>query len=163
MIGYVFEGPIREAIHQLKYRRQRRVARPLAGLLVEPLRAFPSESCVMMPIPMHAARLAERGFNQADILGIEVARTTAMPYTNNALVRVRATEQQAHLNARERRANMQGAFVWQAKGTPPKRVLLIDDVLTTGATMSACALALKQAGVGEVYGVALARSKPDLS
>jgi ComF family protein len=160
-IAYVFQSPLREAVHQLKYRRLRRMARPLGALMAERLSTQPPEIDAVLAIPLHAARLAERGFNQAEALAREVAQTIGLPLINDSLVRIRATEQQARLDARARTENMRGAFSWQGTA-PPRRILLVDDVLTTGATMGACAEVLRDAGAQAIHGLALARSRPDL-
>jgi ComF family protein len=157
-IAFVFGGPLRKAVHTLKYRAGRRVAEPLGQLMGEYLGSNPVWIDALIPIPLHAGRLAERGFNQAELLARAVARTTGSALINDGIVRIRATGQQAHLDARARRENMRGAFAWQGRSAPPRRVLLVDDVLTTGATMSACAQVLREAGAEEVYGLALARS-----
>ena len=161
-IAYIFQSPLREAVHQLKYRRVRRVAEPLGLLMAEHVVARPVAADAVLAIPLHAARLAERGFNQAEALAREIARLLDLPLIENGLARVRATEQQARLDARARAENMRGAFAWRGTA-PPRRLLLVDDVLTTGATMGACAVALRDAGAEAVYGLALARSRPDLS
>jgi ComF family protein len=160
-IAYVFQSPLREAVHQLKYRQMQRMAQPLGALMAAHLAAPPIAADAVLAIPLHAARLAERGFNQAEALAREAAQALRLPYIGNGLVRLRATEQQARLDARARAENMRDAFGWQGNA-PPRRVLLVDDVLTTGATMGACAQALRAAGVEAVHGLALARSRPDL-
>jgi ComF family protein len=161
-IAYIFQSPLREAVHQLKYRRVRRVAEPLGLLMAEHVVAQPVAADAVLAIPLHAARLAERGFNQAEALAREIAQLLDLPLIDTGLARVRATEQQARLDARARTQNMHGAFAWRG-AAPPRRLLLVDDVLTTGATMGACALALRNAGAEAVYGLALARSRPDLA
>ena len=158
-IGFVFEGPLREAIHQFKYQRRHRMAKPLGRLLAAQASPSFAANAIIVPVPLHAARQRERGFNQAEILAEEVARALMLPVLREGLVRQRATEQQAHLDARQRRENVRGAFVWQGTAAPPKRVLLLDDVITTGATIGACAEALRRAGAREVYALALARSR----
>lgn len=158
-IAYVYRDPLRTAIHQLKYRRRRRVAQPLGELLAPIAAPHIANIDAIQAIPMHAARLNERGFNQADLIARALGAAIKLPCLARGLVRVRATEQQVHLNAQERRENMRDAFAWRNPAPPPARVLLIDDVLTTGATMSACALALREAGCREIYGIALARSR----
>lgn len=158
-IAFVFEGPLREAIHTLKYGRRRRMARPLGALLAEHLRARPLPAQTLLAVPLHPARQAERGFNQAAELARELARGAGQTLLEDGLVRVRATSQQAQLNAVQRRENIRGAFAWRGPTAPPQRVLLVDDVLTTGATLGACAAALRQAGAQEVYAIALARSR----
>lgn len=157
-IAFVFQSPLREAIHQLKYRRVRRMAEPLGALLAAQIAGQASGIDAVLAIPLHASRLAERGFNQAEALAAEVARTIGRPLMTEQLFRTRATAQQAHLDARGRAENMRDAFGWRG-APPPLRVLLVDDVYTTGATMAACAEALRAAGTEAVYALALARSR----
>lgn len=156
-VAFVFEGPLRHALHQLKYRRVRRVARPLGALLATHLRTLPWPLDALAPIPLHRQRLAERGFNQAELLAREVAAISGLPLIVGPLMRVKATRQQALLDTPGRIENVANAFIWN--GTPPPaRIALVDDVLTTGATVNACARALRIAGTREVYALALARS-----
>ena len=161
-IAYIFQSPLREAVHQLKYRRVRRVAGPLGALMAEHVIAQPVAVDAVLAIPLHSKRLAERGFNQAEALAREIATLLDLPLIDTGLARVRATEQQAHLDARARAENMRDAFAWRGTA-PPRRLLLVDDVLTTGATMGACAIVLRDAGAEAVHGLALARSRPDLA
>jgi ComF family protein len=154
----VYDERVQAAVHALKYRKQRRVARPLGELLAGHLRANPLPGDSLVPVPLHAERLAERGFNQAEALAQRLSQCNGLPLIATGLVRQRDTGHQARLNRRERQENITGAFVWRAKTPPPKRVLLVDDVLTTGATLAACALALRAAGTQEVRAVAVARS-----
>lgn len=162
-IAFLFQSPLREAVHQFKYQKMRRMARPLGALLASHLTAHPLEVDALLPVPLHPDRLAERGFNQAEALASEVARIMHLPLVTEGLVRVRMTEQQARLDARSRRENMRNAFQWRGTSAPPRRILLVDDVLTTGATLDGCAGALRNAGAEAVYGLALARSRRDLS
>lgn len=159
-VAYTFQSPLREAVHQLKYRRVRRMARPLGELLA----AHALDRCrdveAVLAIPLHRERLAERGFNQAEALAGEVARMLRIPLLGAGLVRTRATQQQAKLDARARAENMRDAFRWEG-APPPRRVLIVDDIYTTGATMGACAEALRSGGAAAVYGLALARSRLD--
>jgi ComF family protein len=159
-IAFLFGGPLRQAVHAFKYRRVRRLARPLGSLMASHVAAKPFLCDALLAVPLHRERLAQRGFNQAEALAHELARALHLPLLGAGLERVRATEQQAHLDARGRAENMRGAFRWSG-ATPPKRVALVDDVLTTGATLGACAEALRNAGAEVVYGLALARSRPD--
>jgi ComF family protein len=156
---FVFGGALREAIHRLKYEQVHRMAAPLAELLVPHM--LPAD--VLMPVPLHPRRLAERGFNQSELLAHHLATFSGVPVQAEGLARCRDTAHQVGLDARARQANVQGAFVWQHPTPPPARVLLVDDVLTTGATLGACALALRQAGTREVRALALARSQPESS
>ena len=158
-IGYVFQSPLREAIHQLKYRKAQHVAEPLGTLLATQIAAQARELDAVLAVPLHADRLAERGFNQAEALARAVARGLRLPLISGPLVRVRATEQQAtQADSRARAENMRGAFAWHG-APPPARLVLVDDVYTTGATMGACAEALRHAGAASVCGLALARSQ----
>jgi predicted amidophosphoribosyltransferase len=110
-----------------------------------------------MAVPLHAGRLAERGFNQSEELAARLARRTGLPLVPG-LLRCRDTGHQASLGRRARQGNVEGAFVWAVPAPPPARVLLVDDVLTTGATLAACADALRAAGTREVRAIAIARS-----
>lgn len=160
-VVYVFESPLRDVVHCLKYKRVRRMALPLAGLLDAHLCQHPLPADAVIPVPLHPRRMAERGFNQSELLARHLARTGGMALVTNGLTRQRNTEHQARLDMRQRQQNMHNAFVWQKREPPPARVLLLDDVLTTGATITACAHALRQAGTTEVRALALARSRPE--
>ncbi len=152
-----FESPLREAIHALKYQRRTVAAAPLAALALRIHGdALPPVDAVIA-VPLFADRLRERGFNQAALLAAALAEGLARPHLDGPLVRVRPTEHQAHLGREERQANVAAAFAWRGS-PPPARILLVDDVLTTGATLVACAAALQSAGATEVHGLALARS-----
>jgi ComF family protein len=160
-IAFVFDGALREAIHRLKYDRVRRMAGPLGELLAQHMRAQPQPADVLVPVPLHPRRMAERGFNQSELLAQHLSRLSGIPMLASGLVRSRDTAHQVGLDARERHENVREAFVWQQPARPPARVLLIDDVLTTGATLVACAHALRLAGTREVRALVLARSQPD--
>jgi ComF family protein len=151
-----YEGRLRELIHLFKYSRVRPLARPLGSYLAS---AIPRDQSfdVVVPVPLHWRRLWERGFNQSDLLARAVARRYGAPVVR-ALRRRRATATQAGLTNARRRANVAGAFaVKRARAVSGRRVLLVDDVMTTGATASACAGALKRAGSRYVAVLALAR------
>ena len=151
---YPFEGVVREAIHVFKYNGERGLAVPLAALLAA---HRPLEADALAAVPLHAERQRERGFNQAALLAQELGRIWGIPLVTT-LIRVRATDHQVGQSARDRSANVQGAFVWDSQTPPPARIVLIDDVLTTGATLIACAEALCAAGASEVEGLTLARA-----
>lgn len=158
-IAFVFEGVIRPAIHHLKYYKKRRIGHLLGDILGDYCKAEQLSGDAIIPLPLHHKRKQERGFNQSELLAERVASLNRIPLLLGTVERVKYTEQQAHLDAAARRRNMQHAFRWKSAQAAPKRVLLIDDVLTTGATMAACADALRLAGCQEVRGVALARSR----
>lgn len=151
---YQYDSPLREAIHMLKYRRRRAMARPLGMLLVEALPDFADACRAIVPVPLHRSRLRERGFNQSALLAEAVAGATGLPLRED-LTRTRPTAHQVGMDRQAREANVRGAFAWEGRRAP-QSVLLLDDVLTTGSTMRECARALHAAGAVEVYGLALA-------
>lgn len=159
--AYVFEGPLREAIHALKYDRVKRIAPILGDLLSDYLQTHAMPIGAIIPVPLHKQRLAERGFNQSELVAQRLAETCGKPLLVKGLFRKRDTAHQVGLDAQERKQNMYNAFVWRGSSAPPPRVLLIDDVLTTGATLNACAQALKAAGSREVRALTLAQSASD--
>lgn len=151
-----YDGVLRDLIHLFKYARIRPLARPLGALLVS---AIPREQGfdAVVPVPLHWRRRLARGFNQSRLLAAAVAKRYGVPVTD-ALKRARATSTQAGLTHARRRANVAGAFAARRKeAVAGKRVLLVDDVMTTGATATACAAALKRAGARYVGLLVLAR------
>lgn len=157
----------RSAIRALKFRRQRRLAQPLGRLLVEAIqRAGVAPIDLVIPMPLHASRKRERGYNQAALLAGPVARALALPLRDDALARVRATRPQTHLHRDARRANVAGAFALTgpaaARALAGQRILLIDDVTTTGATLESAAEALLDAQPAAIYAAAVARPLRDL-
>ena len=151
-----FEGPLQKLIHLLKYSKVESLAGPLGALL---LRALPRDGNYdhVMAMPMHWRKRWERGFNQAELLATPVARRFGLKLSTN-LQRSRYTKAQAGLDEAGRRDNLKGSFRVKSPGAlVGKRVLLIDDVLTTGATLRAAGAALKQAGAKHVTVLTLAR------
>jgi ComF family protein len=159
-----YEGGMREAIHALKFAGRAVLAAPLGRLLAEAapaaLPVAPGEWAEgLVPVPLHPARLAERGFNQAVLLAAPCAAAWRVPVLGRALVRSRPTRPQTDLDAEARRANVRDAFsVARPAEVAGRRLLLVDDVLTTGATAGAAARALRAAGAAAVGVVALARA-----
>jgi ComF family protein len=113
---------------------------------------------LVVPVPLGMARLKTRGYNQAALLAYPLSLVTGLVHKPKAIMRTKETQTQVGLSLASRRANVQDAFSADNKVVAGKRVLIIDDVITTGATMHACASALIQAGAKEVYGLALARA-----
>lgn len=154
----IFEGPLRQAIHHLKYSGRSSLAEPLSSFLCERWIAGPLPADLIVPVPLHEARLRERGYNQSTLLAGQLARTSKLPLAEDALKRIRATTPQITLNAIEREANVRDAFEARADLAAGRRILLVDDVCTTGATLAACSRALKQAGATSVWALTLARA-----
>jgi ComF family protein len=154
-----FDGTLREAIHGFKYHNLQDLAIPLGRLMGDywEKNSLPAE--VIVPVPLHPGRLRERGYNQAALLARELGKSIGLPVWENDLVRVRATRPQVKLNAQERRENVNDAFRCSNAGLKDKRVLLIDDVCTTGATLEACGIALRQVGARSVWAFTLARAR----
>jgi len=154
-----FDGTLREAIHHFKYSNRQGLAVPLGKLMGDYWQQSPLPAEIIVPVPLHPGRLTERGYNQAALLARELGKDIALPVSENGLVRVRATRPQVDLNAGERKENVRGAFHCPGMGLKGKRVLLIDDVYTTGATLEACSIALRQVGVRSVWALTLARAR----
>ena len=153
-----FDGVMRQAIHQLKYRNLRALAQPLAKLLNNYLGTNPMPGEVLVPVPLHHKRLRERGYNQSSLLTKELGKLTNLPVVDDCLIRLRHAPPQARTSTvDERRSNVAGAFTCRDRRLQDKQVLLIDDVSTSGATLDACAAALKAAGATAVWGLVLAR------
>lgn len=147
---------MRKLIHLYKYGKVQTLARPLGELL---LRALPRDERfdLVVPVPLHWRRRWQRGFNQAELLARLVAARRAIPVTK-VLRRVRSTSAQAGLSGTGRRRNVAAAFRCRNSSLMKgRRVLLIDDVMTTGSTAAACALALKRAGASRVALLTVAR------
>lgn len=143
------------ALRMLKFDARRRLAAPLAALLRERI-ALPTPA-LLVPVPLHPAKLRRRGFNQAALLARHVARTNELPHDPTVLRRTRDTDPQAGLSRAARLANLGGAFAASPALHGRERVVLVDDVATTGATLAACAAALRAVGVRDVAAVVVAR------
>jgi len=155
---YRFEGLVRQAVVLFKYRNLRALAPGLARLLKDYLDSHPMSYEAVLPVPLHPRRQRQRGYNQSALMARELGRLVRVPVVDGALKRVTATPPQARSRRREqRRANVTGAFLCQEKGLTGRSLLLVDDVCTTGATLDACAQALKKAGAKTVFGLTLAR------
>ncbi len=135
-----------------------RLAAPLAGLLNEYLVDNPVPGDVLVPVALHGKRLRARGYNQSGLLARELGRLNGSPVEDGCLIRQRQTPPQARTaNVNERRNNVAGAFACCDQRLIGRRVILMDDVSTSGATLNECAAALKAGGASEVRGLTLAR------
>ncbi len=158
-----FGGPLAEALRRLKYGDRPDLARPLGHLLRQAARRARVQADVVVPVPLHRHRLVERGYNQAALLARAVARELEVPFAARALARTRHTAQQARLLRAERLENVVGAFrVRRPEVLRDRRVVIVDDVATTGATLLACAAALREAGARSVTAMVLARADHEL-
>lgn len=159
---YRYGGELAAALRRLKYQQRPDIARDLAPLFAPALNAVSTLADVAVPVPLHWRRQSRRGFNQAADLLRFAGRELAIPIDALSLRRVRATDPQSGLSRRARADNVTGAFAVtrrRARRIRGRRVLLFDDVMTTGATMAACARALLDAGAAEVIAVAAARAE----
>jgi len=153
-----FGGVMRQAIHQLKYANLRALAVPLAKLLSNYLITNPMPGEVLVPVPLHRKRLRERGYDQSRLVAKELGKLINLPVVNDHLSRQRHAPPQARtLTVAERRSNVADAFICHDRRLQDKQILLIDDVSTSGATLDACAVALKAAGAVSVWGLVLAK------
>lgn len=157
-------GIVRDRIHQLKFGGQLRFVPPLVELLE---RILVEEGCVngvnlLVPVPLHVKRLGQRGFNQAGVLTRALGEKLSFPVSFDALARKLWTDPQTRLNRRERLENVKGAFDVRDKSSVKGRnILLVDDVFTTGTTLSECARTLKAGGAAEVHALTVTRAIPD--
>ncbi len=154
---FTFNGLVRRAIHALKYNNLRAAAPALASFLFDYLKDNPLPGDVLLPVPIHAKRLRERGYNQTVLMAKELGRLTDLPAVANCLVRRSYHQPQARAaSAADRLASVADAFACANDRLKGKKVILIDDVSTSGATLNACAGALKSAGAESVWGLVLA-------
>ncbi len=156
-------GIVRDRIHQFKFGRRLEWAPPLVELLQATYEKWGiNPPGVVIPVPLHLKRLKERGFNQSALLAKELARRLDLKVSYEILVRKKWTEPQTRLNRAQRLKNVRGAF--DAPGRESIRnisILLIDDVFTTGETLSECARTLKKKGSAEVHALTVTRALPD--
>lgn len=156
--AFYFEGAIREAIHRFKYDGVTALSQPLGRLMADYWLTHPTQSDMIVPVPLHAQRLRKRGFNQAALLASELSEQINLAMDDATLVRHRATASQVGLDAHQRRTNVRDAFRCSTGELANRRVLLVDDICTTGSTLEACALALREGGVKSVQALTLARA-----
>ena len=157
-----FSGPLRSALHQLKYSGERRLSVPLGASMAARWRAAGAGGDLLVPVPVHAKRAQQRGYDQAVLLAAAVSERLSMPWLG-ALARSRHTRPQFDLGRTARRTNVQGAFrivgETQAARVNGNWIVLVDDVSTTGSTLSACAAALFDAGAIAVSALTAARER----
>ena len=152
--------PLREAVHALKYAGVRVLAEPLAEMMAATWALSPLPVTAMVPVPLHPRRVRQRGYNQAALLARALAPCLGLPLHEEWLLRERDTRSQVGLTRAERWANVDGAFRCPDSGAlAGQRVLLVDDVLTSGATLRAGATVLRAAGAREIWALTLTRAR----
>lgn len=156
-----FVGVVRDALHAIKYQGERRVATPLGAAVARRWAKAGAGGDLIVPVPVHAARARQRGYDQAQLIAEVAARHLALPHVR-LLERHVETTAQFELDRRERATNVRGAFRLVTPGPQPLAghwVVLVDDVMTTGATLSACATVLMEAGATGVSAITVARER----
>jgi ComF family protein len=161
LAAFVYGGAIAQAIHRLKFDRRPDVARPLAAALRRAARILGADPPgVVLPVPLYPRRLVERGYNQAALLAAPVAKDLRAVFLPRGLLRRRDTEEQKALERAARLSNLDGAFeVRRPNEIRGQRVLLVDDVRTTGATLEACSKPLLEAGAKDVRTLVVAQTE----
>ena len=156
-----YEGKLREIIHLYKYRGKRMLRKPLGDLMAPAAWRLARESdlTLVTAVPMHVSRLRQREFNQAEELAHLLAESLQLPCKLGLVEKVKTTQPQVELSGPERRKNVRGAFrIVRPREIPGQRILLVDDVMTTGATVAECARLLKKSGALKVCVLVLARA-----
>ena len=157
--AFAFDGALRRALGRLKYAGAARTSEPLAAVASPAFRrllAIAGPGACLVPVPLHAKRRRERGYNQAELLARALGRTTGVSVTD-VLERREATERQHSLDRAARLRNLRGAIRVTRGAAVPRVPIVVDDILTTSATLEACAAVLRDAGAEIVYGFAIAR------
>ena len=154
---YRWTGVVQELVYSLKYRNVRASAPRLARLMSAHLAETSISPDIITPVPLHLTRERERGYNQSELLATGISKSTGIPMANGLLARVRNTPPQVSMSTpEERRRNVVGAFECGGDAAG-KRVLLVDDVVTTGATVAECSAQLRQAGAASIWVLSLGR------
>lgn len=156
---FYYEGPVREAIHSLKFHGKRSLAYKLLNLGKDRIEALKGSFDFLIPIPITKRRLKERGFNQSYLISLGISKLTGIPVLPNSLVKVRETEDQFALDHERRKSNVRNAFgIRKAKELKGKRILIVDDLFTTGYTVMEASRTLKRASPSSICVFALARA-----
>lgn len=150
----IYDGILGQAIRAFKYNGVADLDKHLAERLRRVYERIRWQIDLVIPVPLADKRLVERGYNQAELLGARMSEDCGIPYRSDCMRRIRETSQQARLDGDQRMENVKDAFE-AAEAVKDLAILLIDDVVTTGATLNECALALKREGARAVYGIAV--------
>jgi len=157
----LFDENFQGLIHHFKYKNKISLGKRLGQRLAEELQKQNlSDFAYLIPVPLHKTRKRERGFNQSEILAQTLSSSLNLPLQKEILFRIRNTKDQTKLSEKERKRNVAGAFLIRDSQQilQGKKVILVDDVITTGATLSECAKVLKQAGAKEILAVTVAKA-----
>jgi len=154
----IYDGPVRNAIQKLKYKRDISLGIVLTRPIIDLFASLNWKIDYVVPVPLGVARLRERGYNQSALIARPLALGSGVRYRPQALKRVRETTTQVGLTINQRRENVKNAFLSPNKEVEGKSVLIIDDVMTSGATLESCTTALIQAGAVKVFALTLARA-----
>jgi competence protein ComFC len=154
----VFDSPIQEGLHTLKYRRNIGLGESIAIQMADFVSSLDWPVEVMMPVPLGKNRLKERGYNQVGLVARPLAFQLGLRYEPNAIRKIRETRSQVGLTVSQRRNNVQNAYQADPRRVGGKSILMMDDVATTGSTISACTEALRLAGAQDVYVITIARA-----
>jgi ComF family protein len=153
-----FEGPVREALHKLKYKNDLAVGYVFSLPLIQLIETAQWDFDLVIPMPISKSHQKSRGYNQAAMIAKPIALAFRKPISNKAVSRIKETKSQIDLSREERFKNLQSAFLGNSATLIGKKVLLVDDITTTGATMLSCSQALKEAGCEKVYCITVART-----
>ena len=156
----VFDSPVQNALHTMKYRRNIGLGESFAAQMAEFVRSLNWQVDVLMPVPLGKNRLKERGYNQVALVARPLAYELGLDYSPGALWKARETRSQVGLTISQRQENVQGAYQADAQVVKYRSIVLMDDVATTGSTILACTEALLSAGAKEVYAITIARALP---
>jgi len=154
----VFDAPIQNGLHTMKYRRNIGLGEALAAQMVEFVNALHWNLDVLIPVPLGKKRLRERGYNQVALVARPLAHYAGIRYLPEALWKARDTRSQVGLNISQRQKNVSNAYRADERKLKGKSVLIMDDVSTTGSTILSCTDALLFAGAREVYAITIARA-----
>jgi ComF family protein len=156
----IFDSPIQNGLHTMKYRRNIGFGEAIAMQMADFVRSLHWPIDLLIPVPLGKSRLKERGYNQVALVARPLAYQLALQYEPGALVKARDTRSQVGLSISQRSENVQDAYQADSQVVKGKCVLIMDDVATTGSTISACTTALLSAGAQEVYVLTIARALP---
>jgi ComF family protein len=156
--AYYGDGPLKELIHGFKYDGLFDIKEVLGKYLTLTLTEKFKKQAVLIPVPLHKKRLAERGYNQSHLLATEVAKSINYQVLDKKLIRKKYTNPQVTFSGANRKKNIRDAFYWIGEDEiDSKTIILVDDVYTTGATLEECAKVLRNAGAREIWGLVLAK------